>query len=236
MGIPLQAPLSSLSPRLAPPPQGRADAVGGKRYGLPQRWALWLLMGLLLLAGPGVAAEDTATALVRDTSERMLAALEKRRADIDRNPQLIYGLVDDILVPHFDFEKITEVAVGKHWNQASPQQQQALSNGFREVLIRTYAMTLLGYSGQEIRYLPVKAGRQESSVIVSTEVRAPGAPPVPVDYRLYKKGGAWKVYDVVIDNVSLVSNYRSSFSSQIRQSGIDGLIRRLGEMNAQGQG
>jgi len=173
---------------------------------------------------------------VRNTSERMLSALENRRSDIDRNPKLIYSLVDDILVPHFDFDKITQVAVGKSWGQATPQQQQTLIREFREILIRTYAKSLLNYSGQDIRYLPEKPGRQPSTVTVSTEVREAGAQAVPVDYRLYQKGGAWKVYDVIIDRVSLVANYRSSFAAQIRQGGIDGLIRRLEQMNSRGEG
>lgn len=201
------------------------------------RMALAALALALVAVSPGAgAADDVATALVRNTSERMLAALEKRRAEIDRNPSLIYGLVEDIVLPHFDFERITQSAVGRHWRDATPAQREALVNGFRQVLVRTYARALLGYSGEEIRYLPVRPGRQADSVTVSTEVRGRGAPPIPIDYRLYLKGGAWKVYDVVVDSVSLVSNYRSSFTAQVRQGGIDGLIDRLREMNARGQG
>lgn len=200
------------------------------------RNCLWALACTLLLVGNVPGAQSDATALVRNTSERMLSALENRRSDIDRNPKLIYSLVDDILVPHFDFDKITQVAVGKSWGQATPQQQQTLIREFREILIRTYAKSLLNYSGQDIRYLPEKPGRQPSTVTVSTEVREAGAQAVPVDYRLYQKGGAWKVYDVIIDRVSLVANYRSSFAAQIRQGGIDGLIRRLEQMNSRGEG
>jgi phospholipid transport system substrate-binding protein len=195
-----------------------------------------LLIAALLFGSGAWAAQDAATALVRDVSERMLAALEKRRAEIDRNPSLIYGMVDQILVPHFDFAKITQAAVGRHWRQASPAQREALTEGFREVLIRTYAQALLNYSGEEIRYLPVKPGRRESTVTVSTEVREPGGLPVPIDYRMYLKGHQWKVYDVVIDNVSLISNYRDSFNTRIRRDGIDGLIQRLAEMNTKGLG
>lgn len=199
---------------------------------------VFAVLGLIacLAAGPAAAAEDLASALVRDTSERMLATLREQRARIDSNPSLIYGLVEEIVVPQFDFERITQTAVGQHWRDATPQQRQALIQGFRELLVRTYARALLSYSGQEIRYLPVKPGRGSDSVTVSTEVREPGAPPIPVDYRLYLKGGAWKVYDVVIDNVSLVSNYRGSFNSQVRQGGIDSLIARLRDMNSKGQG
>jgi phospholipid transport system substrate-binding protein len=196
----------------------------------------FLLIAALLFSAAGWAAQDAATALVKEVSERMLSALERREAEIDRNPALIYDLVDDILVPHFDFNKITQAAVGRHWRQASAAQRQALTEGFREVLIRTYAQALLSYSGEEIRYLPVKPGRRESTVTVSTEVREPGGPPVAVDYRMYLKGQKWMVYDVVIDNVSLISNYRDSFNTRIRRDGIDGLIQRLAEMNVKGQG
>lgn len=197
--------------------------------------ATWVFFSLLLLAVNAPAASGEATALVKRTSERMLAELQKNRARIDRDPKAIYGLVDNILVPHFDFEKITRAAVGKHWGKASAQQKKALMEGFREVLIRTYAKSLSSYSNEEVRYLPEKPGRG-SSVIVPTEVRNPGGDSIKVDYRLYKKGGRWKVFDVIIDRVSLVSNYRSSFNSQIRQGGVDGLVKRLQEMNAKGQG
>jgi phospholipid transport system substrate-binding protein len=192
---------------------------------------LWLLTGAAVAASP-----DMASALVKDASERMLTTLEKRRAEVDRNPSMIYDLVQKILVPHFDFERITQSAVGRHWSQATPAQQQALTAGFRALLIRTYAKALLRYSGQEIRYLPVRPGADPNSVTVSSEIIQSGGPPLPVDYRLYIKGGAWKVYDVVIDNVSLVTNYRGSFAAEIRQGGINGLVQRLDEMNAKGAG
>lgn len=182
------------------------------------------------------AAQDEATALVKRTSERMLSTLQARRAEVDRNPSLIYGMVDSIVAPHFDFERITQGAVGQYWRQASPNQQKALVDAFKQVLIRTYARSLLNYSGQEIRYLPVRPGSRDSTVTVSTEVQDSGGPPVPVDYRLYNNSGRWKVYDVVIDNASLVGNYRSSFAAEVRRGGIDGLIAKLGDMNSKGQG
>lgn len=192
---------------------------------------LWLLAGTAYCASP-----DMASALVKDASQRMLTTLEKRRAEVDRDPTLIYKLVQEILVPHFDFDRITQAAVGRYWSQATSAQQKELTAGFRELLIRTYARALLRYSGQEIRYLPVRPGADEGSVTVSSEIVQAGGAPLPVDYKLYLKGGAWKVYDVVIDNVSLVTNYRGSFAAQIRQGGIDGLVQRLGEMNAKGAG
>ena len=204
---------------------------------LQRRHFLWLLLVLtpLVWSGSLLAAQDEATALVKRTAERMLDTLEARRAEIDRNPALIYGLVETIVLPHFDFERITQGAVGQYWRQATPVQQRQLVDGFRQVLIRTYARSLLSYSGQEIRYLPVKPGNRPAMVTVSTEVRESGSAPIPVDYRMHNAGNGWKVYDVVINNASLVGNYRSSFATEIRQNGIDGLIARLGEMNRKGQ-
>ena len=199
----------------------------------------WVLCAGLLLAG-GVSAgpEDvkgSASATIKQTSERMLAALERHRPALERNPSRIYGLVDRILVPHFDFKRITRTAVGKrNWGRAIPAERRALVRGFQELLIRTYAKALLNYSDQKIRYLSEKPGRR-SSVLVSTEVREPGADPIPVNYKVHKKGRIWKIFDVKIDNVSLVSNYRGSFNAEIRRNGISGLISRIREMNAKGK-
>jgi phospholipid transport system substrate-binding protein len=197
-----------------------------------------LLIALLPLvtAVSAFAASDEATALVKRISEQMLRTLEARRAEVDRNPARIYGMIDTILAPHFDFQRITQGALGQYWRQASPDQQRQLVDGFKQVLVRTYARSLLSYSGQEIRYLPVKPGSKANTVTVSTEIQDRGAPPIPVDYRMYNGGGGWKVYDVVINNASLVGNYRSSFATEIRQHGVDGLIGKLNDMNRKGQG
>jgi len=194
-----------------------------------------LVPALLVWSGSLPAAQDEATALVQRTAERMLDTLESRRAEIGRNPALTYGLVETSVLPHFDFERITQGAVGQYWRQATPAQQRQLVDGFKQVLIRTYARSLLSYSGQEIRYLPSRPGNRPSMVTVSTEVRESGSAPIPVEYRMHNAGGGWKVYDVVINNASLVGNYRSSFATEIRQNGIDGLIARLGEMNRKGR-
>jgi phospholipid transport system substrate-binding protein len=194
-----------------------------------------LIVALLFGQASWASGTDAAASLVRDVSQRMLTILKERRAEIDREPSIIFGLVDQIVVPHFDFEKITQAAVGQYWRQATPEQRKALANGFREVLIRTYAQALLNYSGEDIRYLPVKPGQREATVTVPTEVRERGGPAVPVDYRMYEKNGKWLVYDLVIDNVSLIVNYRGSFTTEIRRDGIDGLIRRLGQMNQKGE-
>jgi len=204
---------------------------------ISRRTFLLLITATALAAGGGAfAAQDEATALVKRTTEQMLSTLQARRAEVDRNPSMIYGMIDTIVAPHFDFERITQGAVGQYWKKASPAQQRDLVNRFKQVLVRTYARSLLNYSGEEIRYLPLRPGSRSNTVTVSTEVSEPGGAPIPIDYRMYNNGSGWKVYDVVINNASLVGNYRSSFSAEIRQKGVDGLITKLGDMNSKGQG
>ena len=199
----------------------------------------WVLGAGLLLAGSMSAGpaevKGSASATIKQISEHILKALERQRLALERNPRRIYGLVDQILAPYFDFERITRTAVGKqHWGKASSAQRRALTQGFQELLIRTYAKVLMNYSDQEIRYLSEKPVRG-SSVRVFTEVREPGADPISVNYKAYKKGGKWKIYDVIIDNISLISNYRGSFNAEIRRNGIKGLIKRIEEMNTKGK-
>ncbi len=195
-----------------------------------------LMAGILLLAFPltGIGAEPSATQLVERTAEKMLSALESRRAEVERKPQLINELVDSILAPHFDFEQMTRLAVGRDWRNASPEQQQQLTESFRNLLVRTYAKSIMKYSGQDIVYESARPGTRSGTVVVPTEVRAPGAAPIPIDYYLLERGSSSKVYDVVIDGVSMISNYRSQFRSTIASSGIDGLIEQLRAKTARG--
>ncbi len=190
------------------------------------------MVGLCGLGSASANAPDLASAVVRDTSERMIKTLEARRPDLDSSPGLIYQLVEEIVVPNFDFDRITAFAVGRYWRQASAPQREGLTREFRQMLVRTYAKALLNYSGQEVVFLPLRPGQREGQVTVRTEVRETGGPPIPIDYQMYLKNGAWKVYDISIDGISLVSNYRSSFDAEIRRKGVDGLIESLKDRNA----
>lgn len=204
----------------------------------PSRTRSWIgilgLWCLLALGATPLAAADEATALVKRTSEQMLSILQNRRAEVERNPSIIFGLIESDVAPHFDFERITQGAVGQSWREATPDQQRRLVHGFKQVLIRTYARSLLRYSGQEIRYLPVRPGSRPTTITVSTEIHSRTSAPIPVDYRMHNSTGVWKVYDVVINHASLVGNYRASFANEIRRGGIESLIARLDEMNARG--
>jgi phospholipid transport system substrate-binding protein len=187
-----------------------------------------LLLALCGLPAAALAGADAdAEALVRRTAEDTLRTLDTRRAELDGNPTAIYDLVGNKLAPHFDFELITRSAVGRDWNKASANQRRQLINSFRELLVSTYAKSLAKYSGETVIYKPSRPGTRAGTVVVPTEVTGGGGPPIPIDYRMHKQSGSWKVYDLVIDNVSMISNYRGQFRATIARSGIDGLIREL---------
>jgi len=181
-----------------------------------------------LVALPALAGADAdAEALVKRTAEDTLRTLDSRRGQLDANPSAIYNLVGTKLAPHFDFELITRSAVGRDWNKATSTQRRQLVSAFRALLVSTYAKSLAKYSGENVVFKPSRPGTRPGTVIVPTEVTGGGGPPIPIDYRMHKQAGSWQVYDLVIDNVSIISNYRGQFRATIARSGIDGLIREL---------
>ncbi len=186
---------------------------------------------LLLLASQGLWAMQDPLSLVRDTSDQVLAKVTAKKQELNESPGKIYDLVEHDVVPHFDFVRMSRLVLGRYWRQASQVQQSDFVEQFRILLVRTYATALLNYSGQPINYLPLRMVEGVDEVTVNTEVAEPGAVAIPIDYSLYLNGDHWKVYDVTIDSVSLVSNYRTSFNTQIRRYGIDGLIDKLKQRN-----
>lgn len=195
---------------------------------------------LLLVCGigaapPRAAAVDTsAHDLVRMTSAEVQKILQQRHAELEKRPGLIYGVVEDYILPHFDFERMSQLVLGKNWRAASPEERRQFVEEFRLLLVRTYATAMLKYSDQKISYLPYRGKPGDSEVVVQTEVEQAGGQPIPIDYSLYRQGDAWKVFDVKIDNVSLVVNYRGTFAGEIRNGGgVDALIRKLHERNQQ---
>ncbi len=197
----------------------------------------WIFVLLLLLAFGAAAAGNSAEdplKFVQSTVDQVIPEVTNRKDELSAEPGKIYELVDQVILPRFDFVRMSQLVLGKHWRRATPEQKQAFVREFRELLIRTYATALLNYSGQDIVYLPVRAGKDVRKVTVNTQVREVGAPAIPVDYRLWRSDEGWKVYDVSIDSISLVSNYRSSFASQIRRYKLDGLIAKLAKLNQRG--
>ena len=184
-----------------------------------------LFAGLFALSAQ--AADLPPDQLARNTTQEVLAILKADKDIQSGNVKKAHELVEARVLPHFDFNRMTQLAVGKHWNAATPQQKQALVKEFRALLVRTYATSLTEFSNQTVDFKPLNMRPEDAQVTVKTEIRQPGGKPIPIDYEMYKTDFGWKVYDVAIDGVSLVINYRSSFANTIRQSGIDGLISTL---------
>lgn len=187
-----------------------------------------LLLGGMGSAGAQMPAPDV---LARNTTNEVIDIVKQDREIKAGNARRIYDLVETKVLPHFDFRQMTQLAVAKNWGRATPEQQQRLTDEFRALLVRTYAASLASVADYKIDFKPLRMRPGDVDVTVSTEVSKPGAPPIAIDYRMEKQAGGWKVYDVLVDNVSLVTVYRNSFNSEVRKGGIDGLIAALASHN-----
>lgn len=165
--------------------------------------------------------------LAKTTTQEVLALLKADKEIQSGNVRKVYDLVEAKILPNFDFNRMTQLAVGKHWSSATAQQKQALVSEFRNLLVRTYSTSLTEFSNQSVDFKPLNMKPGDADVVVKSEIKQPGGQLIPIDYSMYQTAFGWKVYDVSIDGVSLVTNYRASFSNKIRQSGIDGLIKQL---------
>jgi len=192
-----------------------------------------LFCAVLLLA-PTMASADIQQAqqMVIDTTEKTMAELKQDEQTVRNNPDQLYAIVDKMVLPHFDFQKMSSWVLGKYWRKATPSQKERFTQEFQKLLVRTYSNALLEAIGKKIDFLPLQSKNKDATeVTVRTEVQQQGGFPIPIDYKMYLKDGQWKVFDVVIDNLSLVSNYRTSFSQEIKKSGIDKLIDSIAEKN-----
>lgn len=195
------------------------------------------LIGLVfLLAGltvtPAWSADVAPDELVRVTAQDVITLIKQEQINVGGQKKLV-ELVEAKVLPHFDFTRMTRLAVGKNWRSATPEQQQGLVREFRTLLVRTYSSALENYKDQQIQVKPLKLDPSANEVTVKTQVLQSGAQPVEIDYAMEKTPEGWKVFDVIVAGASLVTNYRSTFNQQIAESGIDGLIKSLAEKNRQ---
>jgi phospholipid transport system substrate-binding protein len=191
----------------------------------------WLAAASLILPFGLRAEEVPPDVLVKNVTNDVLAIVRQDREIQSGNTQRAMGLVEQKVLPHFDFAHMTRLAVGRDWRQASSAQQKQLTEEFKTLLVRTYSNALTSYKNQTITFKPLRLQTGDSDVVVRSEVRQPGAQPVSIDYSLEKQSADWKVYDVVVGGVSLVTNYRESFATDVRNGGIDGLIKSLQSKN-----
>jgi len=192
-----------------------------------------MLLSLLVMPTVVQASEIAdPQAMVECATAEMLQSLKDNKVELEEDPSIIYGLVQEILMPNFDFGKMSKLALGKNWRKASTEQRERFITEFRLLLVRTYSTAMLEYAGQEIKFLPFHDDVAKKKVKVKMEILQTGGPSIPMTLSMYlNKENAWKVYDVKIDGISLVTNYRSTFSSEIRNKGIDKLIDRLATRN-----
>jgi phospholipid transport system substrate-binding protein len=192
-----------------------------------------LLAAASFLLPLGAQAQETAPdVLVKNVTTEVLDIIRKDKDIKAGSTKRAIELVEQKVLPHFNFTRMTALAVGKDWRQATDAQKKALTEAFKELLVRTYSNALIAYKNETVDYKPFKMQPGETDVTVRTQIHQSGAKqPISLDYSLEKTPQGWKVYDVIVAGVSLVTNYRSSFATEVRNGGIDGLIKTLQAKN-----
>ena len=192
-----------------------------------------LIIGLCLLsfsvASFAVEAPDE---LVKRTAEDVLTIVKADKDIQAGNQEKLFALAQEKILPNFNFDKVSRLVLGKNWTKATPDQKTGFQAEFKSLLIRTYATALSKYKNQSIEYAPLRMADGATTATVKTSIVQPGGQPIAVNYTLEKQSDAsWKVYDIVIEGVSLVTNYRGQFAQEIRQNGLDSLIKKLADKN-----
>lgn len=189
---------------------------------------------LMLLSTLSFAsAKEPPDALLKRVTQELITQLRQDKVKTSTNSQQIYSIIDKILVPHVDWETMSQWVIGRDaWHKATPAQRKEFSEEFKDLLVRTYASTLKAYNNQTIEYLPVRGGMEgKSRVQISSYIREPGREPIKVTYRLASKEQQWKVFDITIEGISLLKGFQSQFAPEVRQGGVSGITKRLHQHN-----
>jgi len=194
----------------------------------------FLLVLLPALAQAQTAAPDV---LVKTITDEVTAMIKKDKDIQGGDTKKAAELIENKIVPHFNFTRMARLAMGRNWRSASPEQQKELASEFKTLLVRTYATALTNYRDQQIDYKPLRAKPDDKEVTVKSDVKPSGSSqPVSIDYEMEKTDNGWKIYDVKVGGVSLVTTYRDTFASEVREHGVDGLIKSLAAKNREPQG
>ena len=188
-------------------------------------------LAALLCLGTARAQTEAPDVLVKNVTLEVVDIIVKDKDIKSGDRAKLIQVIDQKVLPHFNFGAMTALALGQNWNKATPEQKKRLTEEFRTLLVRTYASALAAYSEQKFEFRPLRAKPTDTDVTVQVRVLQPGTQPVPIDYAMEKTASGWKVYDVMVGGVSLVANYRTEFSNVIRESGIEGLIKNLAAKN-----
>lgn len=192
---------------------------------------VFLLLCAFFAADIAIGDELAPDVMVKNVTNEVLDIIRKDKDIQSGNTRKASELIEAKVLPNFDFNRMTALAVGKDWRGATVEQKKVLIEEFHTLLVHTYANALTAYKSQTINFKPFKMAAGETDVTVKTEVKRPGAKPISIDYSLQKDGGTWKVYDVIVGGVSLVTSYRDQFKQEIAASGIDSLIKSLQNKN-----
>ncbi|MBM3341823.1 MAG: ABC transporter substrate-binding protein [Betaproteobacteria bacterium] len=196
----------------------------------------YLILLTFFLTPWGANAQALAPdALARSVTDEVLALIRSDKDLQAGNTRKVLELVEAKVLPHFSFQSMTRLALGRNWRQASAEQQKRLIAEFRTLLVRTYTTAFTQYKNQTIEYRPVRMAASDTDVVVQSLIKQPAGQPVAVDYNMEKTAEGWKVYNVKIEGVSLIENYRNTFHSEIQKSGVDGLIKALADKNRSAQ-
>ena len=190
-----------------------------------------LLVIFFLFSSPAVAQDTGPEELVKKITTDVLEAIKSDKQLAAGDRQKAIKLAEEKILPHIDFDEATRLAVGRGWAQATPEQKKRLVSEFRNMLVRTYSNAIGAYENQTMKVLPVRMKPGDSEVTVHNQFIRPGAKPVLIDYTMRKTDKGWKIFDIVVEGVSLVLTYRSEFDAVVKQDGIDGLIKRLAQKN-----
>lgn len=198
--------------------------------------SLFAFVSALLIATTAMAQEVAPDVLIRTVTNEVLDIVRKDKEIQSGNTRKAIDLVEAKVLPHFNFTRMTQLAMARDWRQASPAQQKTLTDEFHTLLVRTYAKALTEYKNQTVDYKPFSLKAGETDVRVRTEIKQAGAGKnIELDYWLEKSAAGWKVYDIEVGGISIVTNYRDSFAAEVRNSGIDGLIKSLQAKNKSGE-
>lgn len=193
--------------------------------------SLLITLALFLPIGQAQAADQEIRALVMEVSDKILKRTAARRDELRQHPERLSAVLGDLVNPYFDFRAMTQSAMGKYWPRASASEQNLITQEYTKLLIRTYGAAVLNYSGKPIEFGQPKRSKDGKRVEVPSKVTPASGQPVSIDYRMHQVGDKWMVYDVKIDGISLIANYRTSFASEIRKGGMSGLVAALKEKN-----
>lgn len=197
-----------------------------------KKYLFTFVLAACFAAVPVRAAEMVAPdALAKSVTDEVLAIVRADKDIQSGNKKKVLDLVETKVVPHFNFAHMAQLAMGKNWRQASAEQQKALTGEFRTLLVRTYTAAFTQYKNQTVEYRPLQLAAEDTDVVVKSLIKQPSGQPVAIDYGMEKTDKGWKVYNVKIEGISLVENYRNTFNSEVQRNGVDGLIRSLAEKN-----